>query len=270
MPELPEVETIKRQLGQGLVGQRMKAIKILSPKNFVGQARKVIGKKVVAIERRAKVIIIKLEKNYCLLIHLKLTGQLIYSSVNQLPDNFTRVIITFDSGQLFFNDLRKFGWVKVMENCREKSVKEFENFGPEALGRDFSLTYFQQILSKSRRAIKLVLLDQKKLAGVGNIYANEALFMARIDPRRSANGLSDLEVKKLRLATRDVLVQAVKKGGTTANDDAYRQADGRRGGFQEYLQVYGKPGQPCPRCSGQIERIKLGGRGTFFCSRCQK
>ena len=294
MPELPEVETIKRQLGQDLIGQKIKMIKVLSPKNFIGEVEKVVGKKIIGVERRAKVILVKLEGDCCLLIHLKLTGQLIYlpvrqtqsSSVDkrinldgkqsgpfvvgQLPNNFTRIIITFDSGHLFFNDLRKFGWVKVVENCQEESQKEFKNFGPEALGQDFSLAYFKQVLSKSRRAIKLVLLDQKKLAGVGNIYANEALFMAKIDPRRPANSLSDLEIKKLRLATRDVLAQAIKKGGTTANDDAYRQANGKVGTFQKYLQVYGRTGQSCPNCSGQIERIKLGGRGTFFCSQCQK
>ena len=212
------------------------------------------------------------------MIHLKLTGQLIYLPrhrrglpiTGRLPNNFTRVVITLDSGQLFFNDLRKFGWVKVVENCQEESGREFENLGPEALGPDFNLVYFKQVLSKSRRAVKLVLLDQNKLAGVGNIYANEALFMAKIDPRRPVNSLNALEVKKLRLAIREVLAQAIKKGGTTANDDAYRQTDGRMGGFQKYLRVYGKTGQPCPNCSSKVERIKLGGRGTFFCPRCQK
>jgi len=270
MPELPEVETIKRQLDQNLVGQTIKRIEILNLKNFIGSPEKIIGKKIIGVERRAKIIIVKLEKNYCLLIHLKLTGQLIYLPVGRLPNNFTRIIITLDSGDLFFNDLRKFGWVKVIENCQEESKKEFASFGPEALGLDFSLTYFKQVLNKSRRAIKLILLDQKKLAGVGNIYANEALFMAKIDPRRPANSLSDLEIEKLRSTIRDVLTQAVKEGGTTANDDAYRQVNGRIGGFQEYLQVYGKTGQPCSDCSGRIERIKLGGRGTFFCPRCQK
>jgi formamidopyrimidine-DNA glycosylase len=293
MPELPEVETIRLQLDRKLKGLKITDIEILNKKSFLGppshkasEGEEVIGKKVIGVKRRAKIILIELSGGLCLAVHLKLTGQLIHSPkgggvkgcgekedspfrVCELPNKFTRVIISFDNGgRLYFNDLRMFGWMKVI-----KDVKEIggEKLGPEANDeKAFTLDYFKDILAKTKKPIKLLILDQEKLAGVGNIYANEALFAAGIMPTRPANSLKDEEMKKLRSAIIKVLNEAIKHRGTSDRDEAYRQTTGEKGEYQNYLQVYGKTGKPCPKCRGKVERVALGGRGTFFCRKCQK
>ncbi len=293
MPELPEVETIRLQLDQKLKGLKITGLEVLNQKSFLGQKKEIIGKKVAGVRRRAKIIIIELENETCLAIHLKLTGQLIYSpqgggikgcvekdnspfKVCDLPSKFTRVIISFDNGgrpclpagRLYFNDLRIFGWMKMIKNISEVGEGKL---GPEANDeKTFTLEYFKSILSKTKKPIKLVLLDQEKLAGVGNIYANEALFMAEVMPTRPSNSLTEKEIEKLRKEVIKVLNEAIKHQGTSDRDEAYRQITGEKGEFQNYLQVYGKTGQKCPGCSGTIKRTAIGGRGTFYCPNCQK
>lgn len=294
MPELPEVETIRFQLDQFLKNLKIVDLKILNSKNFLGQPEKVIGKRILGVKRRAKITLIELEGGICLAVHLKLTGQLIYRDervtgdqkktekegpfeVSELPNKFTRVIFCFDNGgRLYFNDLRAFGWIKVIsnKNCEiqgGKEIPELAKLGPEANDeKGFTLDYFREILSKTKKPVKLVLLDQEKLAGVGNIYANEALFQAGISPVRPANSLSTEKVEKLRNEIIKVLNEAIKFKGTSDRDEAYRQVTGEKGEFQKHLKVYGKAGQKCPRCEGVIKRITVGGRGTFICPRCQK
>lgn len=281
MPELPEVETIRIQLNQVLKGLRIAGVEVLKAKSFQGDKREIIGKKIVGVERRAKIILIQLSGDYCLAIHLKLTGQLIYKKskiqvksqkagpyeIGTLPNKYTRVIINFtDGSKLYFNDLRIFGWVKVVNR-----LPELEKLGPEANDeKTFSLVYFKQILSRSKKPVKLVIMDQEKLAGVGNIYANEALFIAGIDPRRPANSLTMGDIKILRYSILRILRDAIKHKGTSDTDEAYRQISGEKGNFQNFLQVYGRAGQKCPKCSGVIKRIKIGGRGTFYCPACQR
>lgn len=290
MPELPEVETIKLQLDQTLKGRKITKIEVLSRKNFFGQIDEVIGRKVEGVERRAKIILVKLSGEKCLAVHLKLTGQLIYHSaddkvlnylekengpfsVKQLPNKFTTVIVFFDnSGKLYFNDLRKFGWMKVVD-CKEGecNLPELKKFGPEAIDeKTLTLTYLKRILAKSKKPVKLVILDQEKLAGVGNIYANEALFMAGIMPTRPANSLIDKEIENLRDSILKVLRDSIAHKGTSDKDEAYRQISGEKGDFQNYLRVYRKDKEKCPRCGNVIKKIKVGGRGTFYCSKCQK
>jgi len=289
VPELPEVETIKSQLDLALKGLKITGVEVLKEKSFVGKAAEVVGGRVVGVERRAKIFLIRLDNGRSLAVHLKMTGQLIFRpiadcqnpisekeaekdsryDVGDLPNKYTRVVIDFDGGaKLFFNDLRIFGWMKVIGDSNFKL--QSEKLGPEATDRKaFSAAYFKKILGGSRRSVKLVIMDQEKLAGVGNIYANEALFMAGIDPQKAANRLSGAEAAKLRKAVIEVLEEAIAKKGTTDRDDAFRQSDGSRGGYQKYLRVYGRKGEKCPRCGGKIERIKIGGRGTFYCSKCQ-
>lgn len=284
MPELPEVETIKIQLNQVLKGLKIKEIEVLKSKSFIGDTRDVIGKTIEDIERRAKIILIKLNGGLCLAIHLKLTGQLIFRNkelriknqekngpfaVGELPNKYTRVIISFsDESRLFFNDLRIFGWVKIIKNSKLRIMNS--GVGPEANDeKTFTLEYFKQILSRSKKPVKLVIMDQEKLAGVGNIYANEALFMAGIDPRRPANDLRDNEIAILRDSILGILKKAIEHKGTSDKDEAFRQISGEKGSFQNYLQVYGKIGQKCPKCRGIIKRTKIGGRGTFYCPACQ-
>lgn len=292
MPELPEVEIISTQLNQIIKGLEIEAVKVLTEKSFQGDPKQILGKKVLGVGRRAKITLIELESGFWLAIHLKLTGQLIYRrqddeectleplsekkgpfEVTLLPCKYTRVIIEFSrhgqpAGFLYFNDLRKFGWIKLVGDL-EKLGKE--KLGPEANNpKTFTLEYFKEILSKTKKPIKLLILDQSKLAGVGNIYANEALFVAKIDPKKAANSLTDQEAKKLREAIIKVLKEAIRYKGTTDRDEAYRQLSGKTGEYQSRLQVYGKAGEPCPGCSGKIKRIDLGGRGTFFCPQCQE
>lgn len=292
MPELPEVETIRLQLDQKLKNRKIAKIEVLNKKSFLGDQNEILGRKVTRVDRRAKILLINLADDRLLAVHLKLTGQLIYRdrqdktgdkkndqgevcekegpfAVCQLPNKFTRVIIAFDNdGRLFFNDLRIFGWMKVVRSAEELGV---EKLGPEANDeRTFTLEYFKDILSKTKKPVKLVILDQEKLAGVGNIYANEALFMAGIMPARPANRLKDEEARRLREAIIKVLCQAIENKGTSDRDEAYRQTSGEKGEHQHYLLVYGKAGQPCPGCGGKIERVTIGGRGTFFCRKCQR
>lgn len=267
MPELPEVETISRQLHQALKGQKIIKVTILSAKNFVGNPQEVVGQRIIAVERRAKMIWFKLANNLTLAVHLKLTGQLILGQGQ--PGKYTRVFIDLGSGQkLFFNDVRKFGWMKVIKN-RELAKMNLD-FGLEPFDKTFTSDYLKKVFSRTSKPVKLVLLDQTKIAGIGNIYANEALFAAGIAPSRPAKGLSNKEIKKLRAEILKVLQAAIKYKGTSDRDEAYRQIDGAKGQFQNFLQVYRRQGQKCPRCGGMIKRIALGGRGTFFCSYCQK
>ncbi len=285
MPELPEVETIRLQLDQVLRGLKITGVEVLNPKSFIGEPEDVRGLKVFGVGRRAKITIIELEGNVYLAIHLKLTGQLIFQEENQkskikdqkegpfevgeLPNKYTRVIISFtDGGKLFFNDLRIFGWIRVIRDIGE--IGE-EKFGPEANDeKTFTLDYFKSILAKTKKPVKIVIMDQVKLAGVGNIYANEALFQARILPTRKADSLNEGEVISLRDSIVSVLKEAISHKGSSDRDEAYRQITGEKGTHQNYLSVYGKAGQKCQKCGGIIKRIALGGRGTFFCPSCQK
>ncbi|PIS14764.1 hypothetical protein COT64_00885 [Candidatus Shapirobacteria bacterium CG09_land_8_20_14_0_10_39_12] len=283
MPELPEVETIRLQLNNVLKGLKITGIEVLTKKSFLGDPGEVKGKKIIGVRRRAKITIIEMEKGISLAIHLKLTGQLIFRkgtekkyceqkdgpfAVCELPNKFTRVIISFNNrGRLYFNDLRIFGWIKVINTSSE--IGE-EKFGPEANDKkSFTLEYFNSILSKTKKPIKLIILDQEKLAGVGNIYANESLYSAEILPTRQSSFLNDEETVKLRDSIIKVLNEAIKHKGSSDRDEAYRQISGEKGTHQNYLKVYGKAGQKCSKCGGIIKRISLGGRGTFYCEKCQ-
>lgn len=287
MPELPEVETIKKGLQKTIAGKIIVNVKILHKKSFQGNKKNIINKKVIGVDRRAKLLIIKLSGNKYLLIHLKMTGQLIYRiknkelriknkekkksvyNVDRLPIKYTRVIFEFNDGsKLFFNDLRLFGWIRVVGEDEMRELKK--KFGPEPFDKEFTLSYLKEIFAKTSRVIKLVLLDQAKIAGVGNIYANEALFKAGILPARQARRLRDYDIRILRKAIIKVLKKGIKYNGSTASDDAFRNIKGKRGRMQYYFKVYGRDKEKCFKCKGKIKRIKLGGRGTFYCPKCQK
>ncbi len=270
MPELPEVETIKRYLEKVIVNRKIIGIKVLSEKQFLGKAKDIIGAKVTGLERRAKYLILNLDNKKALLIHLKLTGQLVWRpGVLELPGKTTRIIISFDKGTLSFNDQRRFGWLKIVQSSAlHKEI--MEKLGPEPFSQDFSVDYLKQIFQKTSRPIKLVLLDQEKIAGIGNIYANEALFKAKINPQKPAKTLKQKEISRLRQAIIYILKQGIKYGGSSAADEAYIRPDGSLGKFQQYFSVYQKQGQKCQKCGALIKRVNLGGRGTFFCPKCQR
>ncbi len=304
MPELPEVETIKRGLQKTILGLKITDVKVLNQKNFIGNPKEIIGGKIQLVERLAKIIIISIKSRqtaiYQLLIHLKMTGQLIYRDrdkkekikdgiidsktsrydVEELPNKYTRVIISFNNnGKLYFNDLRKFGWMKLIklktQNLKLKAdLQKFIGFklGPEPLDKEFTLDYLKQILRKWGRPVKLLLMDQSKIAGMGNIYANEALFCSGIAPQNRGRDLLENhpeKIKKLYDCIIKVIKQGINYGGTTASDDAFRNINGRKGKMQEQLLVYGRAKKKCFKCGGVIKKIKLGGRGTFYCPVCQ-
>ncbi len=283
MPELPEVETIKRYLDKAIIGQKVLGIKILSKKQFPGNPKDVIDEKITAVYRRGKNLIIELSGNKALLCHLKLTGQFIWwpgknkavfkkpipFNGQELPGKTTRVIIKLSKGNLFFNDLRKFGWIKILTNSEKQLTDNLAKLGPEPFSKDFNNAYLQNIFLKTSKPIKLVLLDQEKIAGIGNIYANEALFLAKINPQKPAKNLKPDDIQRLRKAVLRVLEQGIKYGGSSASDEAYIRPDASQGSYQQHFKVYQKQGQKCPRCKNPIKRVDLGGRGTFFCPKCQ-
>ena len=274
MPELPEVETIVNQLNQILKGKVIKEIEVLREKSFKGDKKKVLGKKIGRVRRRAKMAIIELDKSKnSLVIHLKMTGQLLYEknfqfSKSNFQNKYTRVIIKLNKGALVFNDLRVFGWVKVMG--KKELEREIEKFGIDVTDKVFTVEYLKKALEGSRRAVKLVLLDQKKMAGIGNIYAGEILFCAGVNPKFEARNLKQIQVNKLYKCIKRIISKAIEYEGTTAGDDMYVNARGEAGKYQEHRLVYDRTGQPCLRCKTKIKKVKLGGRGTYFCPRCQE
>ena len=282
MPELPEVETIKRGLEKMIVGKTIANIDVLYPKIFQGKKEVVIGKKVIEVKRRAKVLALKLSQETNLLFHLKMTGQLIYIDRNEerfagghpdhnwyakLPNSATAIVFDFgDKTHLYFNDLRKFGWCKVLTD--EELAKVFVEYGPEPFDSHFTAEYLMSWASKiPNRKIKQFLTDQKIIAGIGNIYVDETLFESRISPLRRVRDIKLSEWKKIIEKTKKVLEKAIEYGGTTDSD--YVNAEGKKGGMQDHLNVYRKAGENCPVCGGKIIRITLGGRGTHYCPACQ-
>lgn len=271
MPELPEVETIRGQLEEHLVGHKILEVEVSSLKTFPQGKEKLLGGRVKSVRRLGKVLIVDLDNGFSFLMHLKLTGQVIYSSARfpNVPGKFTRVFFKLDrAGQLFFNDSRKFGWIKVEETPNVAKESFIAKLGPEPL-RDLTGNGFAQILSSSRRPIKIILMDQEKLSGVGNIYANDALWLAKINPKRPANSLTAKETQTLYRAVLKVLQDGIKYQG--ASDQWYVTAEGKKGSYQEHFLAYGKKGELCRRCrKGKFTKYFLGGRGTYVCPVCQK
>jgi formamidopyrimidine-DNA glycosylase len=296
MPELPEVETLRLGLQKYVVGHRILNIEIRVAKVFQGDKKNAIGAKITGIERIGKGLIIELDNSYCLAVHLKMTGQLIYQGEEtkgvvlskktggELPSKYSHVIFTLDKdAKLFFNDLRRFGWMKVVKKSEVKTMPFFKEMGPEpfvgqksssgfrpstSTPRLLTLALLKEVVKKGNLPIKPLLMDQKKIGGIGNIYANEALFKAGIDPRRKGKSLTEEEVKSLFASIKFVLEQGLKYGGSS--DENFINVLGQEGAYQQHFLAYNRKGQKCVRCKGIIQKIKLGGRGTYYCNLCQK
>jgi len=322
MPELPEIETIKRYLEKDLIGRKIRDVKILNKKSFLGNKKKILNSKILKIKRKGKMLIFKLVMNLPgykpdklpglkpdvsgnhpgktsgrnpdkllsnksgnhlgnlsgknhpgktfsrdinLVFHLKLTGQLIFLNFlrNSEIKKYTRVMFILDKGFLVFNDARKFGWVKVLDN--EDLNKELSKIGKEPF--DLNFKYLKEIFSKTKRPIKIVLMDQEKIAGLGNIYANEALFLSKIHPLKPANKLKDSEIKNLLSAIKKVIKKAIKLQGTSFR--FYVKPDKSKGSYQEEFLVYQRKNEKCLKCKNKIKYIKINNRGSFYCPRCQ-
>lgn len=283
MPELPEVETIKRGLKKAIVGLRLVDIETDNPKKFFGEKHEIIGAKVKEICRRAKVLVIDFDNGSSLLVHLKMTGQLIFEDMNggrikgghpipplnlPVPNKSTHAVFRFDKGVLYFNDIRKFGWLMVVKTEKIDGLSFFAGLGPEPLDSGFDEVKLRDLLQKKMNLkIKPVLMDQKVLAGIGNIYADEALFLAKIHPEERIMNLSDLDYKALYLGIVGALKTGIKHKG--ASDSSYVDLGGEKGVFLTYANVYHRTGMPCKKCGSVIVRIVVGGRGTHFCPTCQ-
>jgi len=267
MPELPEVETIRQQLKEKILGKEIEEVIVKDKRSIKGISKnkfikKVTHQKFMDILRRGKVLIFKLKENLFIVVHLRLTGWFILSKE---IEKFSRVIFKLSDGYLLnFCDSRMFGEIKLMEEWQNLPI--IKEMGPEPLELDFDR--FFKLFEKKKTKIKPLLMDQKFLAGVGNVYSQEALFCAGIHPERRADKISEEEYKKLFKCLISILKKAIKMKGSSV--DTYRQIDGEEGEYISFLKVYQKEGAPCVRCKTPIKRKIIGGRGTYFCPHCQK
>lgn len=290
MPELPEVETVRIGLAELLLGKQIERMDYDWPKSFPASEADtkqfLIGSRITAVRRRAKVLFVDLSTNYTLMIHLKMTGQLVFVSdasgerfgaghpndslVAQLPDKSTRVTFTFDDGSvLYFNDQRKFGWVKLLPQAALADEPFMQTVGPEPLEDTFQPHIFVERLRRHHGAtIKAALLNQQVVAGIGNIYADESLWGAQLHPLRRVATLSDDEIHRLHAEIRQILAAAIAAGGST--DRTYVNAKGEKGSYLSIARVFRREGQPCSRCGSAIIKIRAAGRGTHICTICQK
>jgi len=288
MPELPEVETVRRGLQSLLPGLIVTAVSDDNPKSFPNAPADVeqflVGARVVAVERRAKVLLIELDSKYSLVVHLKMTGQMVYvgagmrfraghpndSLIHKLPDKSTRVTLVFDNGaHLYFNDQRKFGWMRLLPTAEVPQINFFKKVGPEPLAADFSWQVLRDRLQRRRRtSIKAAILDQSVLAGIGNIYADEGLWGAKIHPTTLVGALTDSKIKALHKSLVDVLQLSIDKGGSS--DRNYVDAEGNRGSYLQFANVFRREGKVCARCGATIVKSRVAGRGTHTCPTCQK
>jgi len=276
MPELPEVETIVRQLKAQIIGKKISRVEILRPDQWkLNQpevvANKLMNERISAVNRRAKFIIIEFKRGCRLIIHLRMTGKLIWSPHQIEHDKFTRTVFYFtDGSNLQYNDTRALGSL-ILLNCGEE-YPSLTKLGVEPLGDSWQLDYLKSVCRKSTLTIKDLLMNQNKIAGIGNIYANEILFRSGIHPQRRSNTLSDEEIAKLYRNIPKILCLAVQKMGTTLGNKVsdYRSVYNIEGEFQNILAVYGRTGEPCLKCGSPIVRIKQKDRSSFVCEKCQK
>lgn len=299
MPELPEVENLRRGLEKFVVRQKILKVEVRKPKLVSGSGtirsaskkkqeefiNSITGEQFLKVERRAKNLIFKLSHGKMILAHLKMTGQFVYEaksgkkniigghpieiSENTLPNKHTHIIFKLEKGVLYYNDIRMFGYVLYYPSVKEFEDKNhFKTFGKEPLDKDFTLKYFSESLKNKKSKIKTVLMGQSIVVGVGNIYTDESLFRAKINPRRSASTLKQDEIKRLHKAIIEILLKATKAGGSSVA--TYRLIDESRGNYAREHKVYGKSGKNCTICKTKLKKILINNRSTVFCSKCQK
>lgn len=282
MPELPEVETIKRGLEKCIVGKKIVELHILCEKSFRGNPELIKGQQITKIERRGKALLIGLKNNLTIMVHLRMTGQMIHDGaerfaaghpdgefMEKMPGRFTRIYVDLDDGtHLYFNDLRKFGFWKVMDELDLATDKFLSKLGAEPW--EMTSAEFYEMLQRHKNApVKAAILDQHNIAGVGNIYADEGCFYAGIVPSRKCGGINEKEAAKLLEGLCKVMQASIDSGGSTMKD--YVRPDGTKGNYLEkFAQVFRREGCECPRCGGEILKTRTAGRGTHYCKGCQK
>lgn len=290
MPELPEVEVIRSGLSELIAKKTIEKVNVLNDKSFQASTSSidvfVNNSTILSVKRRAKILLIELSSGYSLVIHLKMTGQLLFrdnqnksknfagghpsdSFLSVLPDNHTRVELIFtDSTTLFFNDMRKFGWIKLLPTTELKEEKFIAKLGPEPLIGNPTPEYLKRMSRHPKSLVKAALLNQEIVAGIGNIYADEALWGAMIHPKTRVENLSKKQLENILNAAIEVMSFSINKGGST--DRNYLNAKGEKGSYLTFANVFRKEGKPCPRCGHVIEKIRVAGRGTHLCSNCQQ
>jgi formamidopyrimidine-DNA glycosylase len=276
MPELPEVETVRVRLEPVLVGRLLEHVEILDPRltrpfDPAGVAAELQGERVAAVDRRGKYLVVRFESGRVLLIHLRMTGNLLHGSLGNglaVDDPHRRAVVRLDDGSdVVYRDVRRFGTWLLLEPGQLDPYLE-PRVGSEPLARSFTSKQLSRALAGRRAPVKAAILDQRRLAGVGNIYADEALWRARIHPQRPAGELGLGEIKALHGGIRGALKAGIAHQGATLRD--YRTPDGGSGAMQHEFKVYGREGEPCDRCGTPIEKIRAAGRGTWYCPGCQR
>lgn len=274
MPELPEVETVLRSLTPKLTGRRITVIEVrnralrvpVSPRRL---RRHALNRSIERLSRRAKYLKIHVEGGSCLIVHLGMSGRLLLQPAGQAFEDHVHVVFGLDNGlELRFKDPRRFGQVDAVAESSLQRDRRFRHLGPEPLSEQCDGEYFYQRSRGLRKPVKNFLMDAEQVVGVGNIYANEALFDAKIHPKRAAGRISRHSWERLSRAVKDVLSAAIREGGTTIND--FQDGSGNEGYFQVSLRVYGRKGEPCQRCNAPLKSTVLAGRSTFYCGRCQR
>jgi len=292
MPELPEVETIVRDLNKVILGRKIEDVwsdfkkMVKKPKDFEEFRKKLKGKRIKKIWRRGKNIIFDLSEGLSLLIHQKLTGHLLLGKwefeketwrskisgplIDDPMNRFLHLILWLDDGKMLaLSDLRKFAKAEIWEKDDLENSKEFKNLGPEPLEKDFTFEKFKEILvQKKKGKIKQVLMDQEVIAGIGNIYSDEILWEAKIHPFKEISKLGETELKNIYQAMKEILPKAIELGGESISD--FRRISGEKGGFDSLRKVYRREGESCFLCGAKIKRVKLGGRSAHYCPNCQK
>lgn len=273
MPELPEVETIKREFARELIGRRIGSVEVrtasmidVPPSQFVDRVR---GAELESVTRRAKYLVVGLSSDYSLVIHLKISGQLIYTSPDEPIDGYVHIIFNLDDGkQLRLRDVNSFASVRLLRSRDVVALFAHMNLGPEPLNPDFSYEFFKSLIKRHRAArIKPLLVNQHFVAGIGNIYADEILFYARVHPERKVADLSEAEIRRIYDGMKSILLEAISHRGTTTR--FYLDLNGRKGEYQNYLKVHAKAGKPCNGCPGVVEVIEVSGKDTYYCPSCQ-
>ncbi len=275
MPELPEVETVCRGLAQTIIGdkflsvtQKREGLRTPFPENMAAILE---GRKIKSVARRAKYILIGLDSDVSLIVHLGMSGKLVVSEDNTIyqEKKHDHVIFKTSTGKtITYNDPRRFGLIDIVKNSDINHHKLFSHLGVEPLSEDFTSEYFCSYIKNKNQNIKVLIMDQSFVVGVGNIYASESLFSSKICPKRPANSINQVEAKLLIKEIRNVLNAAIESGGSTLRD--YVRSSGDAGYFQHYFNVYNKEGKPCSKCATEIVKIKQAGRATYYCPSCQK
>ena len=288
MPELPEVEVVKRYLEKYIIGLKVKKVTInvekLRYKLFKKDFIKVINKKIFSVERRSKYLLLNLEKKIIILVHLGMTGKFFivnkdnkkkktsfYYEITKKDYKHNHIIFYFQEGlKLIYNDVRKFGFIKVIDYKDKKNNSHLNSLGPEPLSEDFNIVYFKKYIKKKNKKIKDLLMDQKFVSGLGNIYVNEILFLAGVYPKKSLIKINLADIARLIKFTKKILKKSILLGGSSIKN--FNDSEGKKGNFQQLFNVYGRKNGKCPKkkCNEIITKVTISNRATFYCKRCQK